>query len=156
LPRVAVAVAAGLARPDGGEEGRLSSASVRGEAGLLLGRTWLVAGALTRQNTVTAAPTVFDPDFEIVQPGTGTGVFGGVRGPVYRDLSVDVTATRWIDASGTPAYRPLQQVRARATLDTRWLSRFPRGTFGLRASGMVDYRTDVAFPSSTGGTLVTA
>ncbi len=154
LERVELVGAASHFRPDG-DDPRPSSSALRGEAGLRVGRTWLVGGVVSRQNTLTLAPVVYDIDFVPVEQGTVTGVYGGARGPVYRDVYVDVIATQWIDAASSRFYRPEQQLRAQLGLDTRWLSRFPRGTFGLRAAGLVEYRSGVAFASADGSITTT-
>jgi hypothetical protein len=155
LPRVELVGSASLASPYGEGDPRPTSSAVRGEAGLRVGRTWLVGGVVSRQNTVVAPPLVFDPGFLGADVGTVTGFYGGARGPVYQDLYVDLIATQWTDAPEARAYRPEQQLRAQVTLDTRWLSRFPRGTFGLKASGLLEYRSGVAFPTLDRGSLGT-
>ncbi len=150
-PRPNLSLSGGVSRlsPDGGT-GRPAVTAVRGEAGVRLGRTWLTAGAISRQGDVTPAPVVFDPDFVPASLGTVTGIFGSVRGPVYRDVSAEVLATQWTSSGGEAAYRPEQQVRAQLTLDTRWLSRFPTGEFGFKASGAIDHRSGAVFPGAGG------
>lgn len=150
-PRPNLSLSAGVGRltPDG-ETGRPAVTAFRGEAGVRLGRTWLVGGAMSRRGDVTAAPVVFDPDFVAASLGTVTGVYGSVRGPVYRDVSAEILATQWTSSGGEAAYRPEQQVRAQLTLDTRWLSRFPTGEFGFKASGSIDHRSGTVFPGAGG------
>jgi hypothetical protein len=148
-PRANLSASAGVSRlaPDG-ETGRPTVTAFRGEAGVRLGRTWVVGGAIARRGDATPAPVVFDPDFVAASLGTVTGVFGAVRGPVWRDLSAEVVATQW--SGGDAAYRPDQQVRAQLTLDTRWLSRFPTGEFGFKLSGAIEHRSGATFPGAGG------
>ena len=148
-PRANLSVSAGVSRlaPDGAT-GRPTVTAFRGEAGVRLGRTWLVGGAIARRGDVAPAPIVFDRDFVPASLGTVTGIFGAIRGPVYRDISAEILATQW--SGGDAAYRPEQQVRAQLTLDTRWLSRFPTGEFGFKASASVAHRSGTLFPGAGG------
>ena len=150
-PRRNLAASAGVSRfaPDGAT-GRPTVTAFRGEAGVRLGRTWLVGGAITRRGDVTPAPVVFDPDFVGAALGPVTGVYGAVRGPVYRQVSAEVLATQWTGAAEEAVYRPAQQVRGQLTFDTRWLSRFPTGEFGFKASGSVEHRSGATFPGAGG------
>ena len=149
LPRVALTAAAGRYTPDD-ETGREEVTAARGEAGLRLGRAWLVGGVLTQRGGTTRAPVVYDPTLADAELGTLTGFFGGVRGTIWRDVSADVLATHWDASDVGVAYRPATQVRAQLTLDTRWLRRFPSGEFGFKASGTFDHRTGVGFPTLAG------
>jgi hypothetical protein len=65
-------------------------------------------------------------------------------------VSAEVLATQWDAGDAGLLYRPEQQVRAQLTLDTRWLGRFPSGEFGFKASGTLDYRSAVVFPTLNG------
>lgn len=150
LPWATAVVSVGRVMPAGDEDPRATTTPIRGEVGVRLDRAWLVAGALRSGSVASGAPSQFDPTFESRSTGTDVAVYGGVRGPVWRDLSADVVVTRWM-ADAARAYRPQQQVRAAVTLDTRWLSRFPRGEFGLRASAAASYRSSVFFPVSDEG-----
>lgn len=121
--------------------------SMRGEVGVRVGRGWLLGGALRGGNMASGAPVSFDTTYKSVRTGDVTAIYGGLRGPVWRDLSADLLFTTW-NGGEEGIYRPQQQARAAVTLDTRWLSRFPAGQFGLLASGAVAYRSSVLYPVS--------
>lgn len=161
-PWLHAVAAVGQSRSDGDDE-RPSETSMRGELGLRLGRSWLIGGVLRGGNVSSGAPVSLDPLFQPVMTGDDVAVYGGVRGPVWRDVSADATLTTWVGDGTTGIYRPRQQAQGALTLDTRWLSRFPAGQFGVRASGAVAYRSAVFFPqgvetflSTIGSTVVSA
>jgi hypothetical protein len=145
-------VAADLNIPDTVTPGALSlttpkSTSARLEAGIRLGNPWLIGGYITRDTAVLAPPTVIDTAYEVRAIGKRSGVYGGLRGKLYKDLNVDIIATHW-DSAGF--YQPRNQARAEVFLDTRWLRRFPSGTFGLKVAAIHEYRDDVRFPTAGG------
>lgn len=154
LERVAATLALSQRTPDGDTD-RERERSVRGEVGVRLGRTWFVGGLLARDGGRTGAPLVFDPGFADVDGGSRQAVYGAVRGPVYRDVSVDLVATQWTGSEGGLLYRPRQQVHGQLALDTRWLGRFPTGEFGFKAAAVLDYRTGVLFPVAESDALRT-
>jgi hypothetical protein len=96
---------------------------------------------------------VFDSAYVAAVTGTQRGFFVALRGKIIGDLGTDIVATRW-DSAG--AYLPRYQARSEVSLDTRWLSRFPSGSFGLRAVLLHEYRGDIAFPTSDGVRLTAA
>lgn len=136
-------------RPAIAEEGAALLAA-RAEAAVRIARAWLVGGVLHRDSTVIALPVVYD---ESARPGDrmavarARGAYGGVRGSLYKDIGIDATAIRWRSAD---LYRPLVEARTELYLRTRWLSRFPRGQFGLNASAIHDYRSPARFLTATG------
>src|SRR5690606_27205283 len=126
------------------------------------GRAWLVGGALRGGDVGTGAPIVLDATFQPSTTADAVAVYGGVRGPVWRDVSADVLVTSWT-GGGEGIYRPQQQAQGTVTLDTRWLSRFPAGQFAVRASAGVAHRSAVLFPTgeeaflrTIGSTIVSA
>ena len=70
-----------------------------------------------------------------------------MRGKIYKDIGADIIATRWDSAD---AYRPRYQARSELNVDTKWLSRFPTGSFGLRVAAVYEYRSEVSFPVANG------
>ncbi|HEU4632114.1 MAG TPA: hypothetical protein VFS08_20350 [Gemmatimonadaceae bacterium] len=154
LERVAASVAASRRMPDG-RTGRETEQALRGEVGVRVGRTWLVGGLLARDGGATGAPIVFDPSFLPAAVESQQAVYGAVRGPVYRDVSVDLVATQWTDGGASSLYRPHQQLHGQLTLDTRWLGRFPSGEFGFKASVVMDYRSATTFPVGGSETIAT-
>lgn len=131
-----------------------SSLSVRGEVGLRLWRLWLAGGMLRRDSAAIASPGLFDPAFRYDTLGTrrpvgpATADFATMRGTVYKAIKLDGYALRWRDRGGD--YRPDFQTRATLSLETRWLSRFPSGSFGIVAGVTHEYRGAVRFPTASG------
>ena len=155
--------AAALSRstPTGDEDGRESLTGLRGEVGLRVRRASLFGGVISRDGGVTGAPVVFEPRLLETTTGRVTGLFGGIRGRVYRDVSADVLFTRWDQGDEGLLFQPQYELRGELQLDTRWLSRFPSGEFGVRAAVIADYRSDVRFlresddPAQTAGEVWT-
>jgi hypothetical protein len=121
--------------------------SARVEAGVRLWKPWLFAGLITRDTAILLPPTVIDSVYSVVNVGRRRGFYGGIRGTLFKDVNVDVVATRW-DSAGF--YQPRNQARSEIFLDTRWLSRFPSGSFGFKLAVVHDYRGTVSFPTSEG------
>jgi hypothetical protein len=121
--------------------------SARIEAGLRLWKPWLIGGLVTRDTAVLLPPSVIDSAYTITSVGRRRGLYGGLRGTLFKDLNVDVIGTRW-DTAGF--YQPRYQARSELNLDTRWLSRFPSGSFGLKIAGIYEYRDGVRFPTAEG------
>ncbi|HEX3159522.1 MAG TPA: hypothetical protein VHQ45_13455, partial [Gemmatimonadaceae bacterium] len=145
VPFVSLVGAASQAAPfdDHGERSTVNS--LRVEAGVQVKDLWLSGGVLSRSSAPIRPPIVYDT---ALVGGTRqtTGAFARVTGRVWRDVSAAVVGTQWDEDATLLGYLPRQQVRSEITLDTRWLSRFPRGNFGLRASFAHEYRSQVVFP----------
>lgn len=123
------------------------STSARVEAGVKVWNPWLLGGYITRDTAILEPLTVIDTAYQYRRIGKRSGVYAGLRGQLYKDLNIDVIATRWDSAS---FYQPRDQVRAELFLNTRWLRRFPSGTFGLKLAAIHEYRGDVRFPTADG------
>lgn len=121
--------------------------SARIEAGVKVLNPWLIAGLVTRDTAVLAPPTVVDSAYAYRAVGRRTGLYAGLRGTLYKDVNIDVIATRW-DSAGF--YQPRFQARSEINLDTRWIKRFPSGSFGVKFAAIYDYRGSVAFPTADG------
>jgi hypothetical protein len=89
----------------------------------------------------------YDSSFKAATSRSATGIFGTVHGKVYGDIGLNIYGVRW---SAPGYYRPQYQSREELYLDTRWLSRFPSGNFGLLASAAHEYRGNVMFPTAGG------
>ena len=74
------------------------------------------------------------------------------RSTVFKAIRLDGYAVRWRDGGGL--YRPDIQTRGTLTLDTRWLSRFPSGSFGIKLGVTHEYRGFVRFPTAAGDQVV--
>ena len=150
LPFLTLAAAAEQrSRPTIAEEGAALLAG-RAEAAVRIGQAWVSGGVLHRDSAAIALPVVYDESARTRQRhpvGRAQGAYGGVRGRLYKDIGLDATAIRWRSAD---LYRPLAEARTELYLRTRWLSRFPRGQFGLNASAIYDYRSPARFLTAAG------
>jgi hypothetical protein len=121
--------------------------SARVEAGIRLINPWLIGGFITRDTATLVGPMLIDTAYKAVGIGRRQGFYAGLRGKLFKDINVDVVGMRW-DSAGF--YQPRYQSRSEINITTRWLSRFPSGTFGLKAAFVHDYRSRVTFPTGTG------
>jgi hypothetical protein len=130
-------------------EGRATpgNTSARIEAGVKLVNPWIFGGYMTRDTALLEPPSSIDTVYKPISVGKRSGVYGGVRGKLYKDLNIDVVATHW-DSAGY--YQPRTQTRSELFLDTRWRKRFPSGSFGLKLAAIHEYRGDVRFPTAEG------
>lgn len=124
--------------------------SFRAEGGVRVLSPWIIAGIVSRDTAVLVPPTVFDTAYSVRYVGRRRGLYAGLRGKLYKDINVDVVGTRW-DSAGF--YQPRYQARSEINLATRWVSRFPSGSFGLKIAYIHEYRSEVAFPTGTGARL---
>jgi len=113
----------------------------------------LSGGALKRGLTTLAAPIALDRSLVRVGATEVKGIVGGVRGPIWGDLGVDLSVVRW-EAAGP--YRPQMEVHGSVILNSSWLGKFPRDNFHVLASTTYDHRTPMFFPTTTGGVGQTA
>lgn len=118
---------------------------LRGEAGLRLGGLWFIGGVL-RRDSVRLAPAIeFDSSFIVQRAPGATGYEAAIRGHIWGALQADAWGIRWNDSTG--AYRPQYQTRAELFIRTNLIDRFPTNDFGLIASLVHEYRSEVQFPS---------
>jgi hypothetical protein len=121
--------------------------AARLEAGVRLFKPWLIGGFMTRDTAYLKPPAVFDTAYVARSEGRRNGYFAALRGPLYKDINVDIQGTMW-DSAGV--YQPRYQARSEVNLITSWLSRFPSGNLGIKIAVVHDYRSSVVFPTSTG------
>jgi hypothetical protein len=126
--------------------------SARVEAGIRLIGPWLSAGFITRDTAMLQPLRVFDSAYVARTVGRRQGSYIAMRGRIIGDLGADIVATRWDSAD---FYRPKYQTRSELNFVTRWLSRFPSGSFGFRAVAIHEYRGETSFPVA-GGVRTTA
>ncbi|MBM3906583.1 MAG: hypothetical protein FJ363_00750 [Gemmatimonadetes bacterium] len=141
-----VAGAYGSYKPDDAASGPSFTASRLEVSSTWFGVT-LTGGMLTRGNTTLAPLTTLDSTLTRVGSGEAKGLIVALRGPLYKDIGVDVSAMRW-DGSG--AYRPQMEVHSALVLNSSWLSRFPRNNFHVLAMGTYTHRTPMFFPTPGG------
>jgi hypothetical protein len=123
----------------------ISTTYLRGEAGLRLHQLWLVGGILRRDSAFLAPAVVYDTSYIPQHAPGATGFEAAIRGQLWGPLGADVYGIRWNDSTG--AYRPQYQSRAELYVRTNLIDRFPSKNFGLMASVIHEYRSDVHFPS---------
>ncbi|MGI8617775.1 MAG: hypothetical protein ACR2L6_01635 [Gemmatimonadaceae bacterium] len=128
------------------------SRSLRGEAGLRLLGPWLYAGMVRSDTVHTRAPSMYDTAYVASGAESRTGTYGGIRGAIWRGIGADAFFTRWEVGQG---YLPEYQTHVELNFVTRWLSRFPRGDFGVHSWIAYDYRTEVPFPTRSGPPEIT-
>ncbi|HEX6964337.1 MAG TPA: TonB-dependent receptor [Gemmatimonadaceae bacterium] len=131
----------------GGEvaPGTRNSIDARAEVGVRIHRAWLTGGIMRRGGVVVPGLQMYDPSYVAMLSQPATGIFGTIRGPIYKDLGVDITGVRW---SAPGYFRPQYQSRAELYLRTNWLSRFPRDNFGFLGSLAYEYRSATLFPTA--------
>jgi hypothetical protein len=127
--------------------------TVRLEAALRLGRMWL-SGGVIRKGADTLPPLRVYECVKVVgnpcqrpegrRDSAATALIVGARGPVYKDVYVDIAGTGW-NRSGDP-YRPQYQLRSEVGVLTNWIRRFPSGNFGFKFAVIDEYRSRVRFP----------
>ncbi|MDQ4080887.1 MAG: hypothetical protein M3125_09030 [Gemmatimonadota bacterium] len=143
---LSMAGVAGIRRPPNGIEGD-DILSARGELGIRLGDLWFTGGAVLLDSMQVTPPIIFDTALIASDEGRTMGLFGGIRGRVWRAIHVDVAALRW-DRQGF--YRPQMQVSSAVFVRTRWLRKFPSGHFGALISVRHNYRDGVSFRTNEG------
>jgi hypothetical protein len=126
-----------------GVQGSVTSA--RAEAALRVGRVSLIGGAIHRDSTSMTVPFAYYDNLAqgpLTPVGRALGAFGGIRGKFYKDVGIDAMATRW---SSKAIMRPAAEARAELYVRTKWLTKFPRGQFGLNATAIYEYRSATQF-----------
>ena len=122
----------------------------RAEAAVRVRQMWAGGGVLSRDPARLIAPIVFDTGFRSVEDASATGTFATIRGKFWKDVGLDVVATRWDAERG---FRPRYQARSRLYIDTSWPSRFPSGNLNILAAVTHEYRTPVAFVADSATVL---
>ncbi|MHB1312519.1 MAG: hypothetical protein ACYC3L_10940, partial [Gemmatimonadaceae bacterium] len=92
--------------------------------------------------------TALDSSLIRVTSGAENGFVAGIRGPIYRDLGIDISAVQWAAAG---AYRPQREVQSRLIFDSSFPGKFPRSNFHLLAEAFHEHRTPLFFPDELGG-----
>lgn len=131
------------------ETGRHSTSSQRAELFLRLRRLWFSGGIIREGVTTLASPTLLGAPDATVSAVASSGLIGSVHGPIYKAIRLDVQAIHW---DGAQYYRPRLDVRSELSLQTNWLSRFPKGEFGFHLSVMHESRDPIPFYWPSSGT----
>jgi hypothetical protein len=142
LPFVALSGSVSQRTPTGTST-EVSATSFRYEAGIKLVRPWVSGGFISMERGSGLAPIVYDTLLLPTAPGRVTGSTGSIRGPLFYGLGIDAWAVRW---AGTSPYQPKWQSRSELSYANNFLKQFPRNDFEVRAAGVYEYRSAVAFP----------
>ncbi len=118
---------------------------LRGEAGLRIKDLWFIGGVLWRDSVRLAPAIIYDTSYVLQQARPATGYEAAIRGRIWKFIQADAYAIRWNDSTG--AYRPQYETREELFIRTNLIQRFPTNDFGLMASLIHEYRSDVHFPS---------
>ncbi len=121
--------------------------SFRGSGSIRLRRLWLTGAVISSDTSTRAAPIVFDTGFVATTVGRSTGVTTSLRGPLWRGIGIDSWVTHWSNAT---AYQPRYHTRVELNYFNDFLGRFPSGDFSIKALALMEYRSRVAFPTSSG------
>jgi hypothetical protein len=123
----------------------LTTTYLRGEAGLRLHELWLIGGVVRRDSALLAPAREYDTSYIAQHAPGATGFEAAIRGKLWGPLGADIYGIRWNDSTG--AYRAQYQTRSELYVRTNLANRFPTHDFGLMASIIHEYRSDVHFPS---------
>ena len=122
---------------------RKNEAQTRFEGGVLWHAKWFTVGAIRQSRFFQRPPTLVTGSHNdlLIAPAS-LGLTFGVRGKLYRDIGLDVQGVRWDSAA---FYRPLFSTRTDLSLVTNWLSRFPKGEFGVNLHVIHELRDPITF-----------
>ncbi|MEO7521726.1 MAG: Plug domain-containing protein [Gemmatimonas sp.] len=125
-----------------GDTTRVADRSMRVEGGVRVGSTWVSAGIVRTDATTFENPAILGVVPAIIPAASASGITGTVRGPVYKDVRLDVGFERWNVAQFG---RPRLHVRSEVALISNWLRKFPKGQFGIDARMTFELRNRVPF-----------
>lgn len=121
---------------------RKALSSTRVEGALRVFGLWIGGGVLHEGAARYASPELLGGPNAIVPTVATNGFVVSGRGPLYKDLFIDVQAIRW----DVPQYsRPRMSIRTELALVSNWLSHFPKGQFGFNARVIHELRDPVPF-----------
>ena len=121
---------------------RPSFSSTRAEGAVRLVGLWFGGGVVREGSTVFNSPSLFAVASVQLPANAATGVLGSIRGPLYKDVSLDLQAIKW---NGSQYGRPQVHVRTELSMVSSWLSKFPKGQFGINARFIYEQRDPVPF-----------
>ena len=121
---------------------RSADKTLRLEGGVRVRGTWISAGIVRADSTSYANPTVFGTVPVQISAGKASGLTGTVRGPLYKDVRLDVAFVQW---NASQFGRPRYHTRTELALVSKWLRKFPKGEFGIDARIIHELRAPVPF-----------
>ncbi|MEO7363541.1 MAG: hypothetical protein ABI120_24635, partial [Gemmatimonadaceae bacterium] len=123
---------------------RPTESNTRLEAGFYWKKKWFTAGVIQQSAFSQKPPTLLVQTVEPTPVAASTGITFGFHGPLYKAISLDLQGVSWND-KGTTHYRPPLSVRTDLSLTTNWLTRFPRGEFGINLHVIHEFRDPITF-----------
>ncbi|MEQ1690917.1 MAG: Plug domain-containing protein [Gemmatimonas sp.] len=121
---------------------RTAMSATRVEGAVRLRGLWLGGGVMRDGATRYASPVLLGAPEASVPTVATNGWLVSARGPLYKDLSLDVQSVYW-DVSQYS--RPRMSVRSELVLFSNWLTRFPKGQFTINARVSHELRGKVPF-----------
>lgn len=127
----------GVPRPD--------ETVTRLEAGLRWNKRWFTAGVIRQSAFRQVWPSLLVDTVGRSLALAGNGYTVGYRGPLYKEIGLDLQGIHWDKTGDDVLYRPQTSVRADLYLTTNWLTRFPKGEFGFNAHVIYENRSPIKF-----------
>ena len=116
--------------------------TIRAEGGVRVRGTWIGGGVIRADPTSFASPVILGTGALRLFAPTTSGIIGSLRGPLYKDVRLDVGVVRW---NTTQFGRPALQAHTELALISNWLRKFPKGQFGIDARLIYDLREPTVF-----------
>jgi hypothetical protein len=119
----------------------------------------LTVGAIRQGAFLQTTPTLLTGPLadRYIMPAS-TGLMIGARGKIYKEIGLDIQGIRWSDGAilndslQRVQYRPRLSTRTDLSVVTNWLSRFPRGEFGINLHVIHELRDPISFEYKGVGT----
>jgi len=121
---------------------RPAGSTLRAEGAVRLRRMWLGGGVLRDDASAYRNLELLEMPAANLISERAVGLLGSVTGPIYKDLRLDVQVLRW---NTTQYSRPRMQVHGELALISDWMSKFPKGQFGINTRILYDRRAGVPF-----------
>jgi hypothetical protein len=141
LPWLAVTASFSDRAPISGSA-RPADKSLRVEGGVRVRGAWVSAGLVQSDSTSYLQPHFIGTPPSRITAGKASGIVGGIRGPLYKDLRLDVSFVQW---NASQYGRPKLHTRTELALISNWLRKFPKGEFGIDARIIHELRGPVPF-----------
>lgn len=116
--------------------------ALRAEAAVRWKRLWVGGGLLREDATSYRNVQLIGAPSALLTSAAATGTLVSVRGPLYKDLRLDVQAINWNAAQFN---RAKMHVHAEVAMISEWRRKFPKGQFGINTRLIFDRRGGVPF-----------
>ncbi|MEY2733949.1 MAG: hypothetical protein RL340_1008 [Gemmatimonadota bacterium] len=142
----------GVRRPSGDSTPRPTVSAARASLTAFAYGRWLSAGLVHRTAATTPALVIFDPRFGPADLTAATGLEVSAGGTLWGPFSFGWRGLRWQEPG---PYRPQVESRAELRVASDFRRQIKRGTFGLSAAAIHEYRGGMSVPLAAGGTRET-